>query len=131
MDEVEGVERRRTPRRNRRSVAAAGSVLVPAAVVAVVVLVVGAPWGWADADAQTSEVREVIDRLRLVIISLATALATLLLTVGGLRWLLAGGDPGEVDKAKRALTGAAIGYGIAILATVLVGILDWVVGTGA
>lgn len=94
----------------------------------------GASGAWAQtadgaggAEASTSDVREVVDRLRMVIIALASAIGTLFLTIAGLRWMLAGGDPGQVDGAKRALTGAAIGYGIAVLATVLMAILDYVV----
>nr|WP_246425346.1 hypothetical protein [Streptomonospora nanhaiensis] len=84
---------------------------------------------WADSGpAGTQELVEVVERIRTVIVSLLAALATLLLTVGGLRWLLAGGDSGEVDRARRSLMGAAIGYGIAILATVLLDILQYIVG---
>jgi Type IV secretion system pilin len=43
-------------------------------------------------------------------------LATLFLTIGGLRYLMAGGDPSEVERAKTALRSAAIDYGLAILA---------------
>ncbi|MDT0304318.1 hypothetical protein [Streptomonospora wellingtoniae] len=76
----------------------------------------------------TDELVNVIGRIREVIIALLAALATLLLTVGGLRWLLAGGDPGEVDKARRSLMGAALGYVIALLATVLLDVLEFIVG---
>ncbi|WP_245928883.1 hypothetical protein [Murinocardiopsis flavida] len=87
-----------------------------------------AAWAAEDPATGTEELVAVVNRIRTVIVSLAAALATLLLTIGGLRWLLAGGDPGEIDKARRALMGAAIGYGIAILATVLMTILDYIVG---
>ncbi|WP_411577452.1 hypothetical protein [Streptomyces sp. Je 1-4] len=43
---------------------------------------------------------------------------------------MAGGDPGEVESAKRALKAAAIGYGLAILAPVLVTVLQSIVGAG-
>ncbi|WP_131099465.1 hypothetical protein [Streptomonospora litoralis] len=76
----------------------------------------------------TQELIDVVQRIRQVIIALLAALATLLLTVGGLRWLLAGGDPGETDKARRSLMGAALGYLIALLATVLLDVLEFIVG---
>nr|WP_222936689.1 hypothetical protein [Streptomonospora sp. PA3] len=76
----------------------------------------------------TQELVQVVQRIRQVIVALLAALATLLLTVGGLRWLLAGGDPGEVDKARRSLMGAALGYLIALLATVLLDVLEFIVG---
>jgi hypothetical protein len=81
--------------------------------------------------AQTADpaLGQVIERLRNVLVGLLIALATLLLTVGGLRYLLAGGDPGQVEKAKTTLRSAAIGYGLAALAPALVRLLRFVVGT--
>jgi hypothetical protein len=72
---------------------------------------------------------QVIDRLRNVLVGLLVGLATLFLTVGGLRYLFAGGDPGQVEKAKVTLRSAAIGYGLAALAPVLVRLLRYVVGS--
>jgi hypothetical protein len=71
---------------------------------------------------------QVIGRLRTVLVGLLVALATLFLTVGGLRYLFAGGDPGQVEKAKITLRSAAIGYGLAVLAPVLMRLLRFVVG---
>jgi hypothetical protein len=84
----------------------------------------------APALAQTVDpaMEQVIGRLRTVIVGLLVALATLFLTVGGLRYLFAGGDPGQVEKAKITLRSAAIGYGLAALAPVLVRLLRFVVG---
>ncbi|MEY9936978.1 pilin [Streptacidiphilus sp. MAP5-3] len=62
------------------------------------------------------------------IVGLLAGLATLFLTVGGLRYLMAGGDPGEVEKAKGALRSAALGYMLAILAPALVAVLKQIVG---
>lgn len=78
-------------------------------------------------DKQPASLGEVIGRLRNWIVGLLAALATLFLTVGGLRYLLAGGDPGEVDKGKRALTCAAIGYACAALAPLLFSIIHSIV----
>jgi hypothetical protein len=52
----------------------------------------------------------------------------LFLTIGGVRYLMADGDPAEVEKAKAALRSAAIGYGLAILAPVIVTILKSLTG---
>ncbi|MEV0623531.1 pilin [Nonomuraea sp. NPDC050404] len=71
----------------------------------------------------------VIDNLRNVIVGLLVALATLFLTVGGVRYILAGGDPGEVESAKKTLRYAALGYGIAVLAPLLVSVLKGIVGS--
>ncbi len=70
----------------------------------------------------------VIGNITKWLVGLLVSLATLFLTVGGLRYLLAGGDPGEVAKAKDTLKYAAIGYGVAVLAPVLVKILQGFVG---
>jgi Type IV secretion system pilin len=71
---------------------------------------------------------QVIDNIRNVVVGLLAGLATLFLTVGGVRYLFAGGDLGEVEKAKNTLKYAAWGYGIALLAPLLVSILKQVVG---
>jgi hypothetical protein len=70
----------------------------------------------------------VIANLTAWIVGILAAVATLFLTIGGLRYLAAGGDPGEVERAKTALKSAAIGYGLAILAPVIVGVLKSLVG---
>ena len=57
----------------------------------------------------------VVNNLRLWLIGILAAVATLFLTVGALRYVAASGDPGEVERAKSALKSAAIGYGSALL----------------
>lgn len=74
------------------------------------------------------DLNAVIGNITAWLVGLLVALATLFLTVGGLRYLLAGGDPGEVSRAKDTLKYAAIGYGTAVLAPVLVKILQGFVG---
>ncbi|GAA2213289.1 hypothetical protein GCM10009850_087510 [Nonomuraea monospora] len=78
--------------------------------------------------AAPASLNAVIDNLRNVIVGLLVALATLFLTVGGVRYILAGGDPGEVESAKKTLRYAALGYGIAVLAPLLVTVLKGIVG---
>ncbi|MFI0420460.1 hypothetical protein [Spongiactinospora sp. 9N601] len=65
----------------------------------------------------------VFDNTRTWLVGLLAALATLMLTVGGVRYLIAGGDPGEVHKAKAALKASAFGYTLAVLAPLLVNVL--------
>jgi hypothetical protein len=63
------------------------------------------------------------------IMTLLIGVATLFLTIGGLRYLAAGGDPTEVEKAKSALKSALIGYALAILAPVLLAVVKgWIGG---
>ncbi|WP_346433955.1 pilin [Nonomuraea composti] len=82
----------------------------------------------ADGGKGPDSLNAVIDNLRNVIVGLLVALATLFLTVGGVRYILAGGDPGEVEAAKKTLRYAALGYGIAVLAPLLVSVLKGIVG---
>ncbi len=60
--------------------------------------------------------------------ALLASLATLFLTIGGLRYMGGAADPGEVEKAKTAVKAAAIGYALAALAPLAVGILKSIVG---
>src|SRR6266508_3628170 len=99
--------------------------LAGAGALAVVLVAVAATPALAQADPTLSGV---IDRIRNLLVGLLAGLATLFLTVGGVRYLFAGGDPGQVEKAKITLKSAAIGYALAALATPLVGLLKYVVG---
>lgn len=78
--------------------------------------------------AAEESVEAVIGNLTLWLVGLSAGLATLFLTVGGVRYMTAGGDPGEVEAAKRALKAAAFGYGLVIMAPVLVTVLKGIVG---
>jgi len=70
----------------------------------------------------------VIGRARNVVVGLLVALATLQLTIAGVRYLFAAGEPEQLDKAKRGVRAAAIGYGLAVLAPGLVALLQQIVG---
>jgi hypothetical protein len=71
---------------------------------------------------------EVIASLMTWIVSIAFGVASLFATIAGLLYLTAGGDTAQVDRAKTALKSALIGYGIALLAPVLLGIASEIVG---
>jgi hypothetical protein len=62
------------------------------------------------------------------LIGILAALATFFLTLGGLRYMAADGNPSEVERAKSALRSAAIGYGLAILAPVVLTVLKQILG---
>lgn len=63
------------------------------------------------------------------VIGLLVGVATLFLTIGGLRYLAAGGDPTEVEKAKSAFKSALIGYALAVLAPILLAVVQgWIGG---
>ena len=99
---------------------------VAVALGAILLVVVASPAFAAGGGAPT--LSGVIDNLRNWIVGILAGVATLFLTIGGLRYLTAGGDPGQVEKAKIALKSAAIGYALAILAPLLVSILASIVG---
>ena len=91
---------------------------------ALTVALVSAPAAFAAA----GDLNQVIGNVRVWITGLLAALATLLLMIGGVRYLLAAGDPGSHERAKGSIRAALIGYALALLAPVLVSIVQQIVG---
>ena len=83
----------------------------------------------ADPAFAASDLNSVIDSVRDWVAGLLIALATLFLTVGGVRYLTAQGNPRAVEEAKAGIKAALIGYGLAALAPTLVSILQKVLRT--
>jgi Type IV secretion system pilin len=108
------------PGRRTPSAAARLAAALPAAVLTAVPPPPAGPEG---ALAAAASIAQVIANTTAWITGILAGIATLFLTIGGLRYLMASGDPGEVEKAKTALKSAAIGYGLAILAPVIVTVL--------
>lgn len=77
-----------------------------------------------------SDLNTVIDSVRNWMAGLLVALATLFLTVGGIRYLTANGNPRAAEEGKQAIKSALIGYALALLAPMLVSILEKVLGSG-
>jgi type IV secretion system pilin len=77
---------------------------------------------------QVTSVSDVFTNIRNWLVGILAGLATVFLTIGGVRYLMASGDPGEVEKAKQAFKSAGWGYGLAALAPVIVEILKGIVG---
>jgi hypothetical protein len=72
-------------------------------------------------------IEAVVNNIRVWLMALLGAVATLFLTVGGLRLMWANGDPGEAEKGKAALKSAAIGYALALLSPLIVTVVaGWV-----
>ena len=95
---------------------------------AVVVMIAGltvlfAPPASAEVIGAATSLSGLISNLTGWLVGLLAGLATLFLTIGGVRYLAAGGDPGQGEKAKTALKSAAVGYALAALAPLLVSIL--------
>ncbi|GIF69366.1 hypothetical protein Ais01nite_74010 [Asanoa ishikariensis] len=70
----------------------------------------------------------IISNITAWIIGLLVGVATLFLTIGGLRRMAAGGDPTEIEKANSNLKNALIGYALAILAPILLAIVHGTLG---
>jgi hypothetical protein len=82
----------------------------------------------APAFAASDELTTVIDNLRNWAMGILAAVATLFLTIGGVRYLLAGGNPRAVEEAKGSIKNAIIGYVLAALAPAILGIVRQIVG---
>lgn len=70
----------------------------------------------------------VIANLQGWIISILAAVATLFLVIGFARYMTAGGDPSETERAKGAFKAAAVGYAGALLAPFFMGVLQQILG---
>jgi Type IV secretion system pilin len=71
----------------------------------------------------------IVSNLRTWVMGILAGLATLFLTIGGVRYLMAGGDPSEVEKAKAAFKSAAMGYCLAVIAPVVLTVLQSIIGS--
>jgi hypothetical protein len=71
---------------------------------------------------------DVLNNIRNWILGMLAGLATVFMTIGGVRYLFASGDPGEIEKAKTCFKTAGIGYGLAALAPLVVDVLKQIVG---
>lgn len=78
--------------------------------------------------AQAQSVHEVLGNLRNWLMGILTMLAVVFATIGGVRYVMAGGDPGEVERAKAAFKAAGIGFALAALAPLFVTVLQGIVG---
>jgi len=117
--------RQQPPQRHRfqqhRAPGTARRLAIVVALAAALVMVLAPPAYAAGGSTQT--LSGLVSNLTTWIVGILAGVATLFLTIGGLRYLTAGGDPGQVEKAKTALKSAAVGYALAVLAPLIVSIL--------
>jgi hypothetical protein len=92
------------------------------------VLVWAAPAYAASPDPATARLDTILGNATAWLVGILAALATLFLTIGGIRYVMAGGDPGEVEKAKGAFKSAGLGYALAALAPLVVSIIKGILG---
>jgi hypothetical protein len=78
--------------------------------------------------AAPADLNQVISNLSTWLTALLATLATLMVLVGGVRYILAAGDPSMHEKAKGAIRTALIGYALALLAPILTSIVQQIVG---
>jgi hypothetical protein len=122
-------------RRIRRAHRVRRPALAATVALAVVLLVlIAAPAvGYADPihhlAAAPKSINQVIAGLRNWLMGILAGIATLFLILAGVYYATAGGDPGQVEKAKGALRNALVGYAIAVLAPVLLAALQGIVGS--
>lgn len=75
-----------------------------------------------------TDVQGVIDNLKVWLMGFLASLATVFLIVGGARYVMAGGDPVRVEKAKGAIASAGIGFAFALFAPAAITIIQKIVG---
>ena len=102
-----------------------------AAAAAIKIMAVAAPAaaeGQNPPPAGAPELGQVIANARVWVLAVLASVATLYLVIGGARYVLAGGDPGEVERAKTTIGSALKGYALAVLAPIVMTILRGIVG---
>ncbi|HEX5116312.1 MAG TPA: pilin [Pseudonocardiaceae bacterium] len=78
--------------------------------------------------AVAGSVGQVLTNIRNWVMGILAGLATVFLSIGGVRYVMGGGDPGEIEKAKTAFKAAGTGYALAALAPLVVTVLQGIVG---
>ncbi len=81
-----------------------------------------------ESHAATPDLQTVLNNLRLWIAGVLATLATLFLSIGGLMYLTAAGNPRRVEQAKEAIRSAVIGYVFAGLAPLVITIVQQLTG---
>ena len=103
-------------------------LMAPVVVLALVLAAVSADAATVHVVALAASVEEVLNNIRNWIMGILALVATVFLTIGGVRYVLSSGDPGEVGKAKECFKSAGMGYVLAALAPLVVQILRGIVG---
>ena len=78
-------------------------------------------------DAGMARIVSILDGIRNALVAVLAALAIASLTYAGVRYVLAGGDPSGVEKAKGAVRSALIGLALALLAPVVVAVVKGII----
>lgn len=119
---------RHTDRTRRRSALRTRLVLLAELVVLLLLLSGSAAYADTAVLALAGSIDEVLNNIRAWLMGILAGLATVFFSIGGVRYVWGGGDPGEIEKAKTAFKAAGIGYGLAALAPLVVTVLKGIVG---
>ncbi|MBQ0896268.1 hypothetical protein KBX37_24780 [Micromonospora sp. U56] len=120
---IRALTRHRIARRTGRAAALTGAVMLLLSVPAAAHAHTGAP-----ARLAANALPVVIANLQAWLMGILAAVATLFLVLAGVYWAAAGGDPAQVERAKGALKNALVGYGLAVLAPILLQVVQRIVG---
>jgi Type IV secretion system pilin len=71
---------------------------------------------------------DILNRVRDMLMLIIGSLSLVMLTVGGIRYVTAGGDKDGINGAKQTVKHALLGLGVAILAPVLIQIIKTILG---
>ena len=73
-------------------------------------------------------ITDILNRIRDMLMLVIGSLSLVMLTVGGIRYVTAGGDEDGVKGAKKTVQHALLGLAVAILAPVLIQIIKTILG---
>ncbi|MTK05039.1 pilin [Micromonospora sp. CP22] len=75
-----------------------------------------------------NSINQVIANITGWVMGIIALVATMFLVIGGLRYMAAGGDPAQVEQAKGNFKSALVGYALAVLAPVILQVLQGILG---
>lgn len=73
---------------------------------------------------QTGNIINVVQTVIRFVLIVAFVLAFIMLLVGGIRWIMAGGDEKAVEKARNTITAALIGLVVVLIAYAIIRIVE-------
>jgi len=79
---------------------------------------------------QAESLEDLIDGVINFIFWVATALAPLMIVIGGFYFLTAAGNPQQIDTAKKIILYTLVGYGIILLSKGLILVIKEILGGG-
>lgn len=74
------------------------------------------------------DIIRILDAVRTLLVGILFGLSVAAMTYAGVRYVVSAGDPMSVEKAKGAVKSALVGFALALLAPVLIGIVKHILG---